>query len=97
MPARERRSGSRRETRERDTDEGSNSLSKLISRRETDDGRKHNESETRTKTSKRLSTKTEEGGEQSSQKRKTSSILNTHEVSNRNTRPYDASTRTSSS
>ena len=97
MPAREKRSASRRETQGRVTDEKSNSLSQLISRRETKDGGKHNKSETRTTTSKRLSTKAEEGGEQPPQGRKTASKLNTHEVSNKNTRPYDASTRTSSS
>jgi hypothetical protein len=97
MPTREKRSGSRRETRGRDIDEDSNSLSKLISRRETTNGRKHNKSETRDETGKGLSTEAKESREQSPQRRKTASILNTHEVSNKNTRPYDASARTSSS
>jgi hypothetical protein len=93
MPARERRSASQRETRERATkneDIASNSLSKLITRKEATDGRKHNKSEARNETSKGQRAKTQE---REQQQLKTSSILNTHPTTRReDTRPYPRET-----
>jgi hypothetical protein len=98
MPTRERRSDSRRATRERDTkkdgrksmrdDEAQdNSLSKLVSRKEASSGRKHNKSEKGTTTNGREEKVPTEGF-------KTSSILNTHPVNARTKRPYDGNART---
>ena len=89
MPTRERRSDSQRETRERATsgNEG-NSLSKLVTRKDKDNGRKHNKDKEGSKTVK--------GREQEAsteRELKTGSVLNTHPVSGVSTRPYQRDDR----
>jgi hypothetical protein len=89
MPTRERRSGSQQETRERATDENAeNSLSKLITRKETDNGRKHNKD-------KKGSTSVKGQQKETAEERqlKTGSVLNTHPVSGMSTRPYQRDDR----
>ena len=85
MPARERRSGSPRETRERDTKEEKNSLSRLITRKEVDDGGKRDKS--------KKGAKADKGRKEEGEGFKTTSVLNTHPVSPGNTRPYSKDDR----
>lgn len=89
MPTRERRSDSQRETRERVTSEsGKNSLSKLVTRKDNDNGRKHNkdkEGSTTVKGRKQEATTERE--------LKTGSVLNSHPVSGVSTRPYQRDDR----
>lgn len=85
MPARERRSDSPRETRERGTKEEKNSLSRLITRKEASNGGKRDKSE--------KGTKTDKGRKEEGEGFKTTSVLNTHPVSPGNTRPYSKDDR----
>lgn len=96
MPTREKRAGSQRGTSARGTKKNvkvetpqENSLSKLITHKEARSGRKHNEREKGTEAGRKQEEIPTEG-------LKTSSILNTHPVSSRDKRPYDANTRTDS-
>ena len=100
MPTREKRADLQRGTRARGTKKAGkkdvkveepqeNSLSKLITHKEERSGRKHNEREKGAEAGRRQEEVPTEG-------LKTSSILNTHPVSARGKRPYDANTRTDS-